>query len=118
MSSSIIFPATSSIASALAHYYGGAYLNVDAVVADALLNGTSSASLTTRQLYDCAVAQYAEKTAGEAGKLDIKFLQQTNTHSQRLTNMFQNVKLYVKQLQFLYTPYCYTKFEAEIDIVV
>lgn len=71
---SCIFPDTSNIAAALAHHYGGACLNVDAVVTDVLLNGTSSVSLTARQLYNCAAAQYAEKTAGEAGKHDIMFL--------------------------------------------
>ncbi len=63
-----LFPAKSSTAAALACHYGGAYLSVDAVVTDVLVNGTSPVSLTARHLYDCAAAEYAEKKAEEAGK--------------------------------------------------
>ncbi|XP_035521672.1 hydrocephalus-inducing protein homolog [Morone saxatilis] len=60
---------TSSTAAALAHHYRGACLNVDAVVTDVLKNGTSPVSLTARQLYDCAAAQYAENNAEEAAQV-------------------------------------------------
>lgn len=59
------FADRSSTEAALAHYYGGACLSVDAVVTDVLINGTSHVSLTARKLYDCAAAQYAEKKAGK-----------------------------------------------------
>ncbi|XP_076588631.1 hydrocephalus-inducing protein homolog [Chaetodon auriga] len=58
----------SSTAAALACHYKGACLSVDAVVTDVLINGTSPVSLTARQLYDCAVARYVEKKAGEAAQ--------------------------------------------------
>lgn len=64
-----LFPAKSSTAAAIAHHYGGAFLSVDAVVTDVLINGTSPVSLTARQLYDCAAAEYAEKKAEEAGNI-------------------------------------------------
>ncbi|XP_049928998.1 hydrocephalus-inducing protein homolog isoform X2 [Epinephelus moara] len=55
---------TSTVAD-LAHHYGGACLSVDAVVTEVLINGTSPVSLTARQLYDRAAAEYAEKKAEE-----------------------------------------------------
>ncbi|GAA6221266.1 hydrocephalus-inducing protein homolog [Lates japonicus] len=58
----------SSTVAALAYHYGGARLSVDAVVTDALIHCTSPASLTARQLYDLAVAEYAEKEAEEAAQ--------------------------------------------------
>ncbi|XP_047451812.1 hydrocephalus-inducing protein homolog [Mugil cephalus] len=58
----------SSTAADLARYYGAACLNVDAVVTDVLLNGTSPVSLTARQLYECAAAEYAQKKAEEAAQ--------------------------------------------------
>ncbi|KAM9351908.1 hydrocephalus-inducing protein homolog [Symphorus nematophorus] len=56
----------SSTAAALACHYEGACLRVDAVVTDLLMNGTSPISQSSRQLYDCAAAQYAERKAEEA----------------------------------------------------
>ncbi|XP_034542457.1 hydrocephalus-inducing protein homolog isoform X2 [Notolabrus celidotus] len=58
----------SSTAAALAHHYRGASLSVDAVVTDALMNGTSPVSLSARQLYDSAAAEYAERKAEEAAQ--------------------------------------------------
>ncbi|XP_074533739.1 hydrocephalus-inducing protein homolog [Halichoeres trimaculatus] len=55
----------SAITAALACHYGAATLSVDAVVTDALKNGTSPVSLSARQLYDSAAAEYAEKKAEE-----------------------------------------------------
>nr|XP_029134421.1 hydrocephalus-inducing protein homolog [Labrus bergylta] len=51
----------SRTAASLARHYGGTCLSVDAVLRQALMNGTSPVSLTARQLYDCAAAEYAEK---------------------------------------------------------
>ncbi|KAK2841889.1 hypothetical protein Q5P01_012089 [Channa striata] len=51
-------------AAALAQYYGGACLSVDAVVTDVLLNGSSPVSLAARQLY----AEYTEKKVQEAAQ--------------------------------------------------
>lgn len=65
------FADKSRAAAVLAHHYGGACLSVDTVVTDVLINGTSPVSLTARQLYDCAAAQYAERKAREAGKNEI-----------------------------------------------
>ncbi|XP_072290521.1 hydrocephalus-inducing protein homolog [Eucyclogobius newberryi] len=50
----------SSTAESLAQYYGGALLNIDAVVTEALLNGTSPAAMTARQLYEQAAAEYSK----------------------------------------------------------
>lgn len=61
---------TSSVAGALADYYGVARLSVDAVVSEALVNGSTPASLKARQLYDAAVAKVEEKTTMEAGQDD------------------------------------------------
>ncbi|MEQ2233540.1 hypothetical protein ILYODFUR_022911 [Ilyodon furcidens] len=58
----------SSMAAALACYYGAACLSIDAVVTDAIQNGTSPASLSARQLYHAAVADYEQKKAAEAAK--------------------------------------------------
>ncbi|XP_029289106.1 hydrocephalus-inducing protein homolog [Cottoperca gobio] len=57
-----------SIVAALACHYGGTCLSVDAVVTAVLMSGTSPVSLTARQLYDCAAAEYAEKKAEEAAQ--------------------------------------------------
>uniref|UniRef100_A0A3Q2PEK1 HYDIN axonemal central pair apparatus protein n=1 Tax=Fundulus heteroclitus TaxID=8078 RepID=A0A3Q2PEK1_FUNHE len=57
-----------SMAAALACYYEAACLSIDAVVTEAIQNGTSPASLSARQLYDAAAADYEEKKAAEAGK--------------------------------------------------
>ncbi|KAM9351917.1 LOW QUALITY PROTEIN: hydrocephalus-inducing protein homolog [Symphorus nematophorus] len=58
----------SSTAAALACHYEGACLSVDAVVTDVLMNGTSPVSQTSRQIYDSAAAQYAERKAEEAAQ--------------------------------------------------
>ncbi|XP_042266839.1 hydrocephalus-inducing protein homolog isoform X2 [Thunnus maccoyii] len=58
----------SSTAAALGHHYGGACLSVDAVFTDVLINGTSPVSLTARQLYDSAAAEYAQRKAEEAAQ--------------------------------------------------
>ncbi|MEQ2182367.1 hypothetical protein GOODEAATRI_021648, partial [Goodea atripinnis] len=58
----------SSMAAALACYYGAVCLSIDAVVTDAIQNGTSPASLSARQLYHAAVADYEQKKAAEAAK--------------------------------------------------
>ncbi|XP_047205151.1 hydrocephalus-inducing protein homolog isoform X6 [Girardinichthys multiradiatus] len=58
----------SSMAAALACYYGAACLSIDAVVTDAIQNGTSPASQSARQLYHAAVADYEQKKAAEAAK--------------------------------------------------
>ncbi|XP_027128846.1 hydrocephalus-inducing protein homolog isoform X3 [Larimichthys crocea] len=55
-----------STAAALARHYSGACLSVDAVVTDVLMNGTSPVSLTARQIFDSAAAQYAERIAEQA----------------------------------------------------
>ncbi|KAM9376113.1 hydrocephalus-inducing protein-like [Pholidichthys leucotaenia] len=55
-----------SAAATLAHHYGAACLSVDAVVTDVLLSGTSPVSLTARQLYDCAAAEYAQRKTEES----------------------------------------------------
>ncbi|XP_037622519.1 hydrocephalus-inducing protein homolog isoform X2 [Sebastes umbrosus] len=54
-----------STVAALGRHYGGACLSVDAVVTEVLINGTSPVSLTARQIYDCAAAEYAEKKAAQ-----------------------------------------------------
>ncbi|XP_029378255.1 hydrocephalus-inducing protein homolog [Echeneis naucrates] len=54
----------SSTAVALAHYYGGACLSVDAVVTDVLMHGTSPVSLTAKELYHSAAAEHANREAG------------------------------------------------------
>uniref|UniRef100_A0A3B4VD89 HYDIN axonemal central pair apparatus protein n=1 Tax=Seriola dumerili TaxID=41447 RepID=A0A3B4VD89_SERDU len=61
-------PLTGENTAALAHHYAGACLNVDAVVTDVLINGTSPVSLMARELYRSAAAEYAKKEAEEAGK--------------------------------------------------
>ncbi|XP_071313817.1 hydrocephalus-inducing protein homolog isoform X2 [Trachinotus anak] len=58
----------SGAAAALAHHYGGSCLSVDAVVTDVLIHGTSPVSLTARELYHSAAAEYAEKEAEEAAQ--------------------------------------------------
>ena len=58
----------SSTAAALALHYGAACLNVDAVVTEVLQNGTSPVSLSARQLYQAAAAEYAQRKAAEAGR--------------------------------------------------
>ncbi|XP_035498051.2 hydrocephalus-inducing protein homolog isoform X1 [Scophthalmus maximus] len=55
----------SSTAAALAHHYGGACLSVDAVVTYVLVNGTSPVSLTARQHYDSAAAEFAKRRAAQ-----------------------------------------------------
>lgn len=59
---------TSSVAGALADYYGVARLSVDAVLSEALVSGSTPASLKARQLHDAAVAKLEEKTPVEAGQ--------------------------------------------------
>lgn len=59
----------SSTSAALARQYGAVCLSVDAVAADVLLNGTSPASLTARQLFDSAAVEYAQKNPG---KLEVR----------------------------------------------
>ncbi|KAJ0069558.1 hypothetical protein NL108_008515, partial [Boleophthalmus pectinirostris] len=54
-------------AMSLAQYYGGTLVSIDAVVTEALLEGTSRAAITARQLFDQAAAEYA-KTVGEPCK--------------------------------------------------
>lgn len=49
---------------------------MDAVVSEALVNGSTPASLKARQLYDAAVAKFEEKTTMEAGQDD----PHANTH--------------------------------------
>ncbi|XP_059190373.1 hydrocephalus-inducing protein homolog [Centropristis striata] len=58
----------SSTAAPLAGHYGGACLSIDAVITEVLLNGTSTVSMTARQIYDRAAAEYAEKKAEEAAQ--------------------------------------------------
>lgn len=69
-----LLPGKSSTAADLARHYGAACLNVDAVVTDVLRNGTSPVSLTARQLYQCAAAEYAQKKAEEAGKHNTQYV--------------------------------------------
>ncbi|KAM9376112.1 hydrocephalus-inducing protein-like [Pholidichthys leucotaenia] len=59
-----------SAAATLGHHYGAACLSVDAVVTDVLLSGTSAVSLTARQLYDCAAAEYAQRKTEESFQAD------------------------------------------------
>lgn len=66
-----LFPGKSSTVAALARHYRGACLNVNAVVTEVLINGTSPVSLTARQHYDSAAAEYAERKAEEAGRNNI-----------------------------------------------
>lgn len=66
-----LFPDKGSTAAALARHYSGACLSVDAVVTDVLMNGTSPVSLTARQIFDSAAAQYAERIAGKHDMLCI-----------------------------------------------
>lgn len=61
-------PDTSSIAAAMADHYGGLRLSIDAVVTDALINGTSPVSLKARELYDHAAVRQEEKRSIEAGE--------------------------------------------------
>ncbi|XP_008288806.1 hydrocephalus-inducing protein homolog [Stegastes partitus] len=58
----------SSTAAALARHYGASSLSVDAVVTDVVLKGTSPVSLTARQLYNSAAAEYAQRKAVEAAQ--------------------------------------------------
>lgn len=60
-----------SIAGALARLYEGVHISIDAVVTDVLINGTSPVSLAARELYDFAVAEYAQRKMEEAGKHEI-----------------------------------------------
>lgn len=78
-------PDTSSVAVALANHYGVARLSIDAVVTDALINGTSPVSLKARQLYDSAVAKFEEKNTMEAGMHD----PHANTHKYMYIYIFR-----------------------------
>lgn len=61
-------PDTSSIAVAMADHYGGLRLRIDAVVTDALMNGTSPVSLKARELYERSAVKREEKRSMEAGE--------------------------------------------------
>lgn len=61
-------PDTSSVAVALAKHYEAARLSIDAVVTDALINGTSPVSLKARELCDSAVAKTDERKTVETGE--------------------------------------------------
>lgn len=63
---------------ALANHYGTACLSIDGVLTDAIQNGTSSVSLSVRQLYDTLLAEYEQKRAAEAGKPKISLKQFKN----------------------------------------
>ncbi|XP_038153742.1 hydrocephalus-inducing protein homolog [Cyprinodon tularosa] len=58
----------SSMAASLARHYGAVCLSVDAVITDAIQNGVTPASLSARQLYDAAKADYDQKKTAEAAK--------------------------------------------------
>eukprot|EP00066_Takifugu_rubripes_P027985 XP_011617251.1 PREDICTED: hydrocephalus-inducing protein homolog [Takifugu rubripes] len=60
---------TSSIAVAMADHYGGLRLSIDAVVTDALMNGTSPVSLKARELYERSAVKREEKRSMEADLL-------------------------------------------------
>lgn len=52
----------------MADHYGGLRLSIDAVVTDALVNGTSPVSLKARELYERATGKREEKRSMEAGE--------------------------------------------------
>lgn len=68
MSPNSFLPDTSSIAVAMADHYGGLRLSIDAVVTDALMNGTSPVSLKAKELYERVAGKREEKRSIEAGE--------------------------------------------------
>ncbi|XP_022605572.1 hydrocephalus-inducing protein homolog [Seriola dumerili] len=91
----------SSTAAALAHHYAGACLNVDAVVTDVLINGTSPVSLMARELYRSAAAEYAKKEAEEAVRKDTTAEEYSICFQLRPLKVPQNRDLqYISKLQF------------------
>ncbi|XP_015258081.1 PREDICTED: hydrocephalus-inducing protein homolog [Cyprinodon variegatus] len=91
----------SSMAASLAYHYGAVCLSVDAVITDAIQNGVSPASLSARQLYDAAKADYDQKKTAEAviNSLDSIYTPCPSSTLQGVLKAFSNRKhIYVVNL--------------------
>ncbi|XP_027883649.1 hydrocephalus-inducing protein homolog isoform X2 [Xiphophorus couchianus] len=73
------------LAVALANHYGTACLSIDGVLTDAIQNGTSSVSLSVRQLYDTLLTEYEQKRAAEAEKMQTKHAAHPESSVRHLT---------------------------------